>query len=229
MLDCLRSRCMVPRAFRLRIHPPSKRQCAQSALRARTACRYGSGRGTPVASHACFETASIARSRSPTLADFETIGCIDQPAGRFVQTRALVGLGPRCSVVLGGQRCRCNARYAICSGKPAAQRRTLGQRLRPRAAGSKCKCGCLRSRFKPNGLSQRVDTRRRGRKGGAVGLSLSCKVGRRRSHQGCGGPASSKARSRKSPQHLCDAMRAAVQPGAAAERQQPPSAPVAAR
>jgi hypothetical protein len=44
-----------------------------------------------------------------------------------------------------------------------------------------------------------------------------------------GGLASNTARSRESPQRLCGAMRAAVQPSAAAERQQPPSAPVAAR
>jgi len=186
MLDCLRSRCVVPRAFRLRIHPRSKRQCAQSALRARTARRYGSGRGTPVASHACVETASIACSRSPTLADFETIDCIDQPAGPFVQTRALVHFGPQCSVVLGGQRWRCNVRDAICAEKPAARRRTLGQRLRARAAGSKCKCGCLRSRFNPM-VYHSVWTRGgEERKGGPSGCR-SCKVGRRRSHQGCGG------------------------------------------
>ena len=36
-LGCLRSRCVVRRTFRLRIHPRSKRQRAENALRARTA------------------------------------------------------------------------------------------------------------------------------------------------------------------------------------------------
>ena len=229
MLDCLRSRCVVPRAFRLRIHPRSKRQCAQSALRARTACRYGSGRGTPVASHACVETASIAFSRSPTLADFETIDCIDQPAAPFVQTRALVGLGPQCSVgtwraAVKMQRARCD----LCREASCAEAYTWAASAGTRC-GLGCKCSYLRPRFNPMVYHSLWTRGGEEEDGGPSGCRCHAKLVAAGRIKAAGGPASSQARSRKSPQHLCGAMRAAVQPGAAAERQQPPSAPVAAR
>jgi hypothetical protein len=112
-LGCLRSRCVVRRAFAPRIHPRSKRQCAENALRARTASEHGSGRGTPVVSYAFVETARIAFSRSATLVDFHTTKWTDQPPSPDEQNRALVGHGPQCSWRLAGGA-EWNLRYASC-------------------------------------------------------------------------------------------------------------------
>lgn len=63
-----------------------------------------SGRGTPVVSQTDVETPTRAPSRSATLARFHTTECTDQTTCPAEQNRALVGLGPRCSVVLCKQR-----------------------------------------------------------------------------------------------------------------------------
>jgi hypothetical protein len=94
------------RSVTLRIHPRPRWRYALSALRARTAHR-----SAPVekhlVSHSFVDTPGIAFSRSATLASFHTIQWTVQPVCLAAQNRALVGLGPQCSVVLGTPRWQC--------------------------------------------------------------------------------------------------------------------------
>jgi hypothetical protein len=186
-----------------------------------------SDRGKPVVSDAEVETVTIVPSQPATLVGFHT-----QPSGKIKalcpaeQTRALASLGPQCATLLCMQRW--SASRALPAAPPDACR--AGAYTWSSGAGTRCgpavQPGSLRL-GKTSGLSHGGDRTepmqwRYSRNCGGHGQALTpvdSAVGSRAARTLA---LVSLARS------AWRAMQAAVQP-VPAERQQPPSAPVAAR
>jgi hypothetical protein len=187
-----------------------------------------SDRGKPVVSHAEVETATVVPSQPATLVGFHT-----QPSGKIkplcpaAQTRALASLGPQCSTLLCMQRW--SASRALPAAPPDACR--AGAYTWASSAGTRCgpevQPGSLRLR-ETSGLSQGGDSAEPMQqcyslhwRGAAQALAAGgIAVGSQALHTLA---LVSLARS------AWRAMQTAVQQPVPAERQQPPSAPVAAR